>query len=1182
MAPTNKNKSKHQPAKDFAKRPRAKVGKRAPAKLNATDTSFKTSSVAVRSQAISLDKNAAKTQGGVRSSLASRMEMQSSRGNALSTLQTSLRHHAAAVRCSGLKGIRDAVQSLAGKEDGTKSKDDDDVEVLNLGISVLEANLPSLLPNMCRCWLDEDGDVRKLAIHLFGDIINDLSVQSRITNIGGAAISHLMCLVPFVPILCAYASSALNSLDRSIRKDGSLIVGMMASCTANPSFSLLREDCENEEGSAAMTAEVGKHVDLFLPSLERLLSSMTFGGRTKAKSTSGGGKNEKKRKREAKSTSTAPESTSSSIANLGAADATLLSLALLLKASLSDNMNLDSLDGHESMTCDTLPPTLRVARECTFLQGGSAYANSMLFLRGVQRQHISSEVPSNPISKTCDLPFMPDYDNARASNNLCDEDESLVDRSFTPKADITVEKAQILTTLVETLRIKLVELTQSGRSSTTDQKGVILQVSDLDTLAVLLKTLMFANRRARFFCDLKDSRHLQKESKNMPKKRQKKSLSTKSALDTQDLDACRAAYRSSISKALSLMLDNFPICSFEGKVSTSRNDLINVELCSSMADLGGETLGSVEAPSCWVDPVFSYILPRLSQNEETLASFELEGGDASAFIDALLKITRKLLLPTCIGRSGFEYLLKSNSKRQELLQVFADTFFPYRLVLGSNGCIDSLTQNGQGLWLKKFACTVAGRTAASLLASLISCIGGDVTRLAMQVDQRTYMLILQMASVLPVYLFSWQHDFPLETGKVLSSMVSIIKRRSASSDGSNSSFSVSKLCTEYRSSLSIMFRSTSSVQQQSKGQSMTSSTFEMSPEPIQKLTMGLVYLLGCPNENVVTMISKICSRALCPNKTPQETSISSSMVLYIFEVMHLMRKTMKMSAYLSFLINASGIEKACIPQIDNGYVVKDATEGDRAAMFSYDISTQILSRFLIGSHNEAPSKILPMIRPTLEKWLLPQSSSNSNNTKQIIQARAAMSIVATFTWEEVYPHIILRHGTTNFTQSEFLKLGESFDQLLLESMLNMFELLVGIGATSSVHSENEIQQQLVARLLGPVTLILCFRDEMLSHFLHELRTRILKLSRTERSSDSRSWTTIEIHMRTLLLLLTSKEPAAISTLIKQKATLQDLLLSVVEQIEKAVSTSHLMSLSEKLSHEAKHIIRLCKPKQSAS
>ena len=249
------------PAKDFKKRPKAKVGKRAPAKINATDTSFKTANVAVRSQDQSLEKNKYSTnpssQGkdAALAAAAVRMELVSSRGNALSTLQASLRHHAPAVRASGLKGIRDAVQSLSSLG-------------ATLGTSILEANLPSLLPNMCRCWLDEDDDARGLAINLFGDIITNLSSSSEQSDLG--------CLAPFVPFLCAYASSALNSLDRDVRKDGALIVGILASSDPSPSSSSLASSLEKEGGISAMSLEMGKHVDSFIPPLERLLSSMSL------------------------------------------------------------------------------------------------------------------------------------------------------------------------------------------------------------------------------------------------------------------------------------------------------------------------------------------------------------------------------------------------------------------------------------------------------------------------------------------------------------------------------------------------------------------------------------------------------------------------------------------------------------------------------------------------------------------------------------------------------------------------------------------------------------------------------------------------------------------------------------------------------------------------------------------
>lgn len=231
------------PTRDIARRPKAKVGKRAPAKVNATDTSFKIASVAVSAQGQSLDKNAGGAKRPRRSAdsgAATQTELASSRGNALSTLQQSLRHHAPAVRSSGLRGIRDAVHSLSSLE-------------TSLGVSTLEANLPSLLPNTCRCWLDEDDDVRSLAINLFGDVLNNLKSSFEHAD--------LTCLAPFVPILCAYASSALNSLDRSVRKDGAVIVGMLASSDPFPSYSSLPFSSMKEGGISSMAVEMGKHVD---------------------------------------------------------------------------------------------------------------------------------------------------------------------------------------------------------------------------------------------------------------------------------------------------------------------------------------------------------------------------------------------------------------------------------------------------------------------------------------------------------------------------------------------------------------------------------------------------------------------------------------------------------------------------------------------------------------------------------------------------------------------------------------------------------------------------------------------------------------------------------------------------------------------------------------------------------
>lgn len=1154
--PKKKNPSNHQPAKDFAKRPKAKVGKRAPAKLNSTDTAFKTSSVAVRSQGSSLDKNAKKEHNDdAKSSLVARMELQSSRGNALSTLQVSLRHHASAVRCSGLRGMRDAVQSLACK--GESLIKTQDVQVYNLGISILESNLPSLLPNMCRCWLDEDNDVRDLAIQLFGDILNNLSVLSKdvVTDGGRSVTSHLTCLVPFVPILCAYASSALNSLDRGIRKDGALIVGMMASCVPYPSFSSLNdEDCAYDAGSVALRSEVGQHVGLFLPSFERLLSSMSFGSRTKAKSTSSKRKNDKKRKREGKSSSNPVESEGSTFKILGSADATILSLALLLKASLESERNSTISKTTNTISNNALMPSIRVSGECSFLRGGSAYANSIMLFRETKRQDkdIPAEDSLKPINNSIlDLPFIPVDDISRASPYAEGDDRQFVEQS--DDSDGTLEKAQVLSTLVETLRIKFVEITQVGRASNTEQKGVMLPASDLDTLDALVKALKFANCRSQFLRDcIVPSLD---ESKNTTKKREKKSK--KSSADAQDMGSCIEAYRSSISKSVSLMLGNFPIWSLDGK-SSDRYSLINSEFCLSLAELGGESLGSDESSSLWVDAVFSYILPRLALDEQKLSNFSPDDSDAVGVTDVLLHITQKLLLPISASDSGLVYLLKNDHKRQELLKVFGDAFFPYHLLHGSSRNLVSLTEEGQGLWLKLFAHTRAGRTAAKLLTSLMSWLREDCTNL----NEKSSLSILALAQVLPLYLYSWGHNHPVDSGNVLSSMMSITRRWSSTNEESsapnaNWGSALSHLCTGYRSSIGVLFQSPKLKEKQEKGQPQIGSILERSPEPIQKISIGLIGLLGCPNQMVVGSIAKICSRAFTPNITDEV--VTPTMASYMFEVMHTLRKSLKVSDYLSFLINASGIEKA------------SPSNDDLAnASFGYDYSIQLLCRFLVNSRDQVSAEVLPMIRPTLDKWLTASTGSNISAAKQILRSRAALSILAAFTYDEMN----IYHSVS---QSALLNLDPNFDQNVIESVFCTIELLAAKDTTKQNHSEQD-PKTTTARLLGPVTLILCFREGMLKRYLHEYSKRISALVVDEQKGDASSRLIENGLMKALLLLLRSKEPASVSNLIRRQTDLPELLIPLAEAIEKVSAKSGLEHLSEQLTHEVNHIIRLAPEK----
>jgi pre-rRNA-processing protein IPI1 len=487
------------PAKDFKKRPKAKVGKRAPAKINATDTSFKTANVAVRSQDQSLGKNkyAPSNQGKDASlaSVAARMELVSSRGNVLSTLQQSLRHHAPAVRSSGLKGIRDAVQSLSSLGE-------------DIGSSILEANLPSLLPNMCRCWLDEDDDVRSLAISLFGDIITNLSSSSEQTD--------LKCMAPFVPFLCAYASSALNSLDRDIRKDGALIVRILASSDPSPSFTALSSSLEKNVGISAMSIEMGKHVDSFLPPLERLLSSMSLGGRGRnsAGSKTSGPKAKKQKREGNKSLQSTAQS------SLTASDSTLLSLAFLLHSSLMGG-NAISANRSNSNTNRRLDPSIQLSLDCTYLIGGSARSNSLSILRDDRIVHNDSH---RPIRSIFDLPVTPQEKSPDSDSH----DDIMLEEGIglhNPSGDETtnIDKMQQLTSLLEILRSKFVELLHSGRKHSNEKDGIMIPTSELETLDVLVHIIRFVHRRHQSQLTPADKQYtsMSKSTNSMPSQRKK-------------------------------------------------------------------------------------------------------------------------------------------------------------------------------------------------------------------------------------------------------------------------------------------------------------------------------------------------------------------------------------------------------------------------------------------------------------------------------------------------------------------------------------------------------------------------------------------------------------------------------------------------------------------------------------
>ncbi|KAI2510400.1 hypothetical protein MHU86_3973 [Fragilaria crotonensis] len=193
-----KRKKTHIPS-DF-KRRKAKVGKRATQQLNLTDTSFKAVSVQVQGQSIAESKDGGKH--GASGIL-------SSRGKSIADLTHQLHHPAAAVRISAIRGLANVIQ-------GTP-------------FDILETHLSILLPVIAKCaCVDDELDVRSLGLVALRELITKPRWSDDDNNVNNHQQSNNKMWKPFVPLLAAFITSALNSLDRATRLDGSRAVDILS------------------------------------------------------------------------------------------------------------------------------------------------------------------------------------------------------------------------------------------------------------------------------------------------------------------------------------------------------------------------------------------------------------------------------------------------------------------------------------------------------------------------------------------------------------------------------------------------------------------------------------------------------------------------------------------------------------------------------------------------------------------------------------------------------------------------------------------------------------------------------------------------------------------------------------------------------------------------------------------
>ena len=205
MAPTTTGTKRSAPASDF-KRIKAKVGKRAPKPANYTDTSFQKASIHVSSQA----QPDAAGGGGVRSS----------RGRSLTILSQQLGHTTASIRQSAAKGLLDIVS--------------------NRHDTSWTVHLSVVLPALGKCLVDTETPVRTTGLSVWQHVVDQTTEAT---------------LRPFWGVFSAFLSSAMNALDRRVRRDSRVVV---------------------ESASRRVPTLVAGQAAQLLPSLMRLADDPTF------------------------------------------------------------------------------------------------------------------------------------------------------------------------------------------------------------------------------------------------------------------------------------------------------------------------------------------------------------------------------------------------------------------------------------------------------------------------------------------------------------------------------------------------------------------------------------------------------------------------------------------------------------------------------------------------------------------------------------------------------------------------------------------------------------------------------------------------------------------------------------------------------------------------------------------
>lgn len=950
---------------DF-KRLKAKVGRKAPKPANATDTSFRSASIRVAAQS------------GDAASHGASSSFVSGRGKALPELLDKMRNHpASAVRLSSAKGLKDLIQRAAAAPAATAT-------ATRKGTTAaagtanhhpapppthawLSSHLSTLIPAIARCALmDVDDQVRSCGLDILRLVV--LTNESQ-----GSSAS----IAPFVPLLLAHVSSALNSMDRSVRVDGA-----RATCII----------CEALQQTASANAmPLSDAAATILPALVRLLKEQSFSVIT---------------------AETATALASSATAKRGAAGP-LSSSSVPSKADTSSRSErkrheetltvlrsvLGLLRGLLGADAPSRSTALESPSSAADLDGGVWNPTSIRIVAAGAGYTVAEEQTAlfrnvADLARLCRRSNSSAYGAAAGRHHL-----------YPPTAVSAAPSTGLLVDLLERLRDVLLDC--------GSEKSDAVSAPSLSVRSDLLGAEETVNLVAHILPLAVKMLQASLMSAPVPAQTRKVMLMILSSLVRFVPTMNEGSHQEDISFSTSLQTQIcLAIVAVDAALPERPHGARDRQRQATTTTT--ETPAAAAATTTDVMPaVVEYTVASL----RTIGSVAITGAnrdvDATATVrfhphPSVLQLLKNLLESDRPSVSAH---------RTRLLRAFVAAFFPVgdgpatshpavNRPATATGSHENESGNA-GEWQRSVAVRRALHLARRVIFAshhyeqykLESGRGGAASP---SDDDRCHeWAALRVLRCTPGLLVSWRSDFIGDSFSALVLLHEAVRRfhvpsilpspeRQPGADTSTDDISV--YIAEALTPVFEARRCDGPAAFNHGG--ITASTFELYPESLQRMALSIFVLLGQLPRPALTALAAICSRS---HGHRREHALSLRMAVTVMETVHSIRKRMSMREYLGFVLEASGTLNIQDADADQEPRARDLEpEGDERAELpmrravALDRALQVACRLLVECGSA--SKLLPMLWPFLLSCL--GSPGNRSIYQDVLKTRTGVAIVA--------------------------------------------------------------------------------------------------------------------------------------------------------------------------------------------